>query len=246
MRKANQRNAIEDMSTRYNFSDKLKEVLKGCLPAITYITNSSLDTSSFCEEWKEAIIKPLVKKPSGGLVKTNYRPVSNLGYISKVVEKVTLEQFTEHCNQNSLLPEYQSAYRKDHSCETSLVKLVNDLLGGMESQLVTAVVILYLSAAFVTVDHDLLLDVLEKGFGITDAARKWYPNYLKPRKFRVLIEKDKSQPRQLDYLVPQGSIQEEFLFISYASTLDELVTQLTLNGFVDDHSVRRTFPSRGS
>ena len=62
----------------------------------------------------------------------------------------------------------------------------------MENHLVTAIAILALSAVFDTVDHDLLLDVLEKQFGITDAARKWYYNYLKPRKFRVLIQKDKS------------------------------------------------------
>ena len=65
-------------------TDKLKEVLEGCLPATTHITNSSLDTSSFCEGWKEAIVEPLVKKLSGGIVKTNYRPVHNLGFISKM------------------------------------------------------------------------------------------------------------------------------------------------------------------
>ena len=58
--------------------DTLKDVWKGCLPAITHITNILIDTSSFCEEWNKAIVKPLVKKPSVGLVKTNYRPVSNL------------------------------------------------------------------------------------------------------------------------------------------------------------------------
>ena len=68
----------------------------------------------------------------------------------------------KHCNQDSLLQEYQSAYGKEHSCETSLVKLVNDILWGKGNQLVTAVVILDLSAASDTVDHDLLLDVLEK------------------------------------------------------------------------------------
>ena len=92
----------------------------------------------------------------------SYRPISNLGFICKILEKVALEQFTEHCNKNSLLPEYQSVYMKNHSCETSLVKLVNDILWGMENQPVTAVVILDLSAAFNTVDHDLLLEVLEK------------------------------------------------------------------------------------
>ena len=60
-------------------------------------------------------------------------------------------------------------------------------------------------------------------------------------KFRVLIGKDKSDPRQLDYSVPQGSIQGAFLFFSYASTLDEIVKDLTLNRFADDHSIRKTF-----
>ena len=114
---------------------------------------------------------------------------------------------------------------------------------GIENQLVTAVVILDLCTAFDMVDHDLLLDVLEKQFGITNAVRKSYHIYLKPRRFRILIENDMSQPRQLYYSVPQGSIQGTFLFISYASTLEELVIQLTLNGFADDHSVRRTFKS---
>ena len=120
---------------------------------------------------------------------------------------------------------------------TRLVKLVNDILWGMEN-LVTAVVTLDLSAAFNTVDHDILLHVLEKQFGITDTAKKWYHSYLKPREFRVLIKKHRSQARQLDYSVPQGSIQGAFLFKSYDSTLDELVIQLSLYGFADDHSVK--------
>ena len=67
----------------------------------------------------------------------------------------------KHCSQTSLLPEYQSVYRKEHGCKASLVKLVNDILWGMENQLVTVVVRLDLSAAFYTVNHDLLLDVPE-------------------------------------------------------------------------------------
>ena len=66
-----------------------------------HIVNSSLDIGEFCKEWKKALVKPLIKNVSAGTVKTNYRPVSNLGFISKIVEKVTFEQFTEHCNKNS-------------------------------------------------------------------------------------------------------------------------------------------------
>ena len=117
------------------------------------------------------------EKPSAGIEKMNYRPVSNLGFVSKVIEKVTLTQFTKHCKENRLLPTYHSAYRRNHSCETSLVKLVDDILWGMEEQLVTSVVILDLLAAFDTVDHDLLLDVLENRFGVTDNTKQWYNNY---------------------------------------------------------------------
>ena len=107
--------------------------------------------------------------------------------------------------------------------------------------------ILDLSAAFDTVNHDLLLEVLESRFGIVGTARKWYTSYLKPRSFKVSIRSSTSQPRQLDYSVPQGSIQGAFLFIAYASTLDLVVqpSGLELNGFVDDHSIRTTFkPSK--
>ena len=224
---------------------KLQELL-GCLPVLTHLVNSSLGQGIFCEDWKEVIVKPLIKKIVLGTENSNYRPVSNLCFISKVVEKVTLDQFNSHCQEHNLVPEYQSAYRKRHSCETSLVKLVNDILWNMENQLVTAIVILDLSAAFDTVGHDILLEVLEKCFGIVGAARTWYESYLKPRRFRVAVEDKLSQPRQLDYSVLQGSVQGAFLFIAYASTLEQIVdSQLTLNGFADDHSVRLAFkPSK--
>ena len=165
------------------------------MPALTHIINKSLETNHICSKWKEALVKLLIKKPTAGQEKSNYRPVSNLSFISKVAEKVILTQFTKHCDENKLLPAYQSAYRKNHSCETSLVKLIDDLLWAMEKQLVTAVMILDLSAAFNTVDHDLLLEVLEKRFGVTDKAKKWYSNYIKQRKFSVMIGKNKSEPR---------------------------------------------------
>ena len=140
----------------------LKKVLKHCIPAITKVVNLSLSSGHFFEDWKLAIVRPLIKSLKKGTEKSNYRPVSNLQFISKVIEKCTLSQLTDHCNKHNLLPEYQSAYRKYYSCETSLLKLVNDTLWAMENKLITAVTVMDLSVAFDTVSHELLLTVLRE------------------------------------------------------------------------------------
>ena len=140
----------------------LKTVLKHCLPSVVEITNLSLGTGEFCERWKSAVVQPLIKAISKGTIKTNYRTVCNLPSISKIIEKYTLNQLTTHCNMQNLLLEYQSACRKFHSCETSLLKIVNDSLWAMEQKQITAVLIMDLLAAFDTVNNDLLLDVLRK------------------------------------------------------------------------------------
>ena len=177
-----------------------------------------------------------------GTEKSNYRPVSNLQFISKVVKKCTLNQLTNHCNKHNLLLEYQSAYRKHYSCETSLLKLVNDTLWAMEDKHITAVTVVDLSVAFNTVSHELLLSVPRERFGINDLAINWYQNYLKPRHFKVCINDMYSAQKTMDFNVPQGSTQEAYLFICYASTLNQIVPKsLTLNGFADDHSIRKSF-----
>ena len=215
---------IMDMPTKTCESDiigtkLLKEVLPTIVPAVTKIVNLSIKNGVFSEKWKSAIVKPLIKSLSKGTIQQNNRPVSNLTFISKFVEKITLNQFTQHCVNYHLLADYQSAYRKFHSCETSLIKLVNNLLWAMEKQDVTAVTILNLSAAFDTVNHDLLLEVLNKRFGIKDKALKWYEQYLKPRKLKISINNTYSEEQTINYSVPQGSIQGTFLFNAYASTI---------------------------
>ena len=110
----------------------------------------------------------------------NYRPVSNLKFLAKLVEKCMLLQFNEHCSMNSLLSSYQLAYRKFCSCETSLLKLDDNLLNEMENQRVSALVVMDLSAAFDTVDHKILLDVLSSQYGIEGKALSWFDTY-KPK-----------------------------------------------------------------
>ena len=94
----------------------------------------SLHEGLFVPTWKTAVIRPLLKKTGLDLISSNYGPVSNLTFLSKVLEKAVLQQFNHHCNVNNLMPDYQSAYRPGYSCETALVKLMNELLWSMEKQ----------------------------------------------------------------------------------------------------------------
>ena len=138
----------------------LKKILPRCIETITQLVNISLTMGEFCLEWKTAVVRLLLKKPGLELLYKNYRLVLNLCFFSKLVKKCMLKQLMQHCERYNLLPDFQSAYRRNYSTETSLIKMVNDILWGMEKQEITMVIILDLSAAFDTVDHDVLLAIL--------------------------------------------------------------------------------------
>ena len=136
------------------------------LPVITKIINLSLSTGYFSDEWKCAIVNPLLKKPGLDLIFKNYRPVSNQ-YVSKLTERAVYEQVHLHMETNNIYPLLQSAYRKQHSTETALLKVMNDILLKMNSQHVTLLVMLDLRAAFDTVNHKILLEWLQHDIGIS-------------------------------------------------------------------------------
>ena len=220
----------------------LKQSLDKLGETITAIVNISLRDGVFAKTLKEAIVRPLLKKPGLELVAANYRPVSNLPFISKVVEKCMLTRLNKHCDDNNLLPEYQSAYRKNYSCETALVKLMDDILWSMETQEVTAVVAIDLSAAFDTVDHNILLNVLEDRFGIKDSSLKWVDSYLRPRSLRVCVGDAYSSVRCLDFSVPQGSGAGPSFYSAYASTMRDIVpATVDIHGYADDHALKKAF-----
>ena len=144
------------------------------LPVITNMVNASLSTGHFPDNWKEAIINPLFKKGTIDFAYKNLRPVSNLQFVSKITERAA--NYTP-----------MSAYRKSHSTETALVKIVNDILLDMNRQHVSLLVLLDLSAAFDTVHHIILLRRLETSFGVTGDALKWIASYLSARSQRIMI-----------------------------------------------------------
>ena len=160
---------IKEMKTKSGELDFLPtSLLMKALPyvinTITSIMNVSLEQGLFPDSWKIAIIRPLLKKLGLDLITSNKRPVSNLPFLSKILEKIILARYNNHCDRHNLIPSFQSAYRPKHSCETSMVKLVNDLLWSMERKEATAVVVIDLSATFDTVDHTILIDLLHESF----------------------------------------------------------------------------------
>ena len=183
----------------------LKEMMPVVLPTITKIVNLSLSMGIFSKQWKTAIVKPLLKKLGLDLINSNYWPVSNLSFLSKLVEKCMWLQLSNHCQDYGLLPDYQSAYRPNYSCKTNLLKISNNILWNFECQHITSLTTMDLSAAFDTVDHEVLLQILSNRFGVTDTALNWFRSYLQPRQFKVKIGEAYSSERSLTYSVPQGS-----------------------------------------
>ena len=127
------------------------ELLKKCIDIlikpITAIVNKSLLTGSFPDCWKCALVIPLLKKLDLDLISKNYRPVSNLPFVAKIIEKSALPQFVQHLQQNGLYSTQNSAYKEYHSTETLLVKVYSDIMNSMDRQQVTILVLLDLSAA---------------------------------------------------------------------------------------------------
>ena len=151
-----------------------------------------------------------------------------------------MDHVNEHCNLHKLLPEYQSTYRNGYSCETAIIRLVNDILWAMENQNVTAVMALDLSAAFETVNHEILSSVLEHNFGLEDTVLNWVNS--NHRSCKVNIRKEYSSSQNLPFSIPQVSCAGTQLFNLYCSSIQDIVNPpLTLHGFADDHTVGNKF-----
>lgn len=222
---------------------KLKEHLSKLSPLITEIVNRSLSSGVFPEEWKGAIIKPLLKKKGLPLELNNYRPVSNLTFLSKILEKAAMKQISRHIESNNLLPSYQSAYRKFHSVETAMMKMYSDLLDTADKRYVSIVVMIDLSAAFDTIDVPILLKILHADFLIQGIPLKWIELYLTNRTVKVVIERSASDTEPLRFGVPQGSCAGPVLFTLYIAALNKVVQKYPadLYGYADDHKVAFKF-----
>jgi hypothetical protein len=198
----------------------LKQCLHVVLTPITNIVNLSLGGGSMPDALKVSQLAPVLKKISMDPEDmSSFRPISNFQFISKTIERVASPQLIDYLMENKIYPNLQSAFRKGYSTETALLRVQNNLLEALDSGHQALLVMLDFSAAFDTIDHQILLGRLKSRFGICGAALSWFRSYLTSRTQYVKVNGKTSASTPLLQGVPQGSVLGPLLFSLYVSPL---------------------------
>lgn len=204
----------------------LKKHLPVIIHTITQLVNLSLAEKRVPDILKEALVRPTLKKPTlNPDDPQSYRPVSNLPFLTKILERVACGQLTRYLNDNQLHHPFQSAYRARHSVETALLKVQNDIATALDKKKYVVLVMLDLSAAFDLVDHQILLQRMHTRFGFCDDTLQWTASYLNGWTQRVKIGDDISSNVTMKCGVPQGSVLGPILFSLYVCPLIDIATK---------------------
>ena len=223
----------------------LKQNIDIILPVITSIVNESLSSGTFPTALKVAIVSPIIKKAS--LDKDNlknYRPVSNLAFVSKVIEKAVLKCVSVHNDSFNLNCKFQSAYRSGHSTETALLRVKNDIIYALDSRRAVFLVLLDMSAAFDTVDHDVLISRLNCIFKLQYSVLGWFKSYLHGRTCVVKVANEVSDVKALSYGLPQGSCVGPQLFSFYVRSIANVISRhdgVKFHMYADDLQLYTSF-----
>ena len=215
------------------------------LPVWLEIVNMSLSTGSM-DCLKSAVLTPLLKEMDEFVdheILKNYRPISNLAFISKLIERCVAIRLDQHMDVNNLESDNQYGYKKGHSTETLLINVVDRALTGFDNKFASIILLLDLSAAFDTVDQDKLLEILFNEIGVQGTAHKWFVSFTKGRSQQVKINNSFSNPELLEFGFPQGSVLAPRLFNIYTRSLYPHVeiTMFEIDGYADDHQLMKQF-----
>ena len=217
------------------------------LSFISKIINASLQYGQMPSHLKVAKSRPLLKKPSMDHTQfSNYRPISNLTFISKAIEKSVANQLITYINKNNLNVTFQSAYKQYHSAETALIRVHNDILTAIDNRRTVILLLLDLSAAFDTVYYNILLSRLYERFGVTGKPFLWLQSYLSDRMDRmqyVSVDGGTSSKHALQCGVPQELVLGPILYLLYTSPLSDIVKKFNLSYhfYADDSQLYLSF-----
>ena len=208
-------------------------LLKSCVDVIikplTIIVNLSLSEGSFPTTFKHALVKPLLKKhnlPQDEL--SSYRPISNLNFISKILERIIHARISSHLESFPSITPFQFAYRQFHSTETAF-RIQKDLLLAINKLKVSALVLLDLSAAFDTIDHKILLSRLSSFYGLSNTALNLTASYLLDRTQSVSLQSHSTPPSNIFTVIPQGSVLDPLLFSLYTSPVSQIFIKASIS-----------------
>ena len=223
----------------------LIECLDSILPSLTDLFNSSLASGILPQCFKSALVTPILKKrclDHNDL--NNYRPVSNLYFIAKILEKLVSSKVSSYLNSRNHYSTCQSAYRPGHSTETFVLTVDNDLFLSLNKGNISVLVLLDLSSAFDTIDHPILVHRLHTDFGFSDAVLQWFSSYLTDRTHYVSLSNNCSAFAPVHSGVPQGSVLGPILFTMYTKPLSAIIDLHSIihHSFADDLQLQMSAP----
>ena len=218
---------VDDISAHY-----LKLSIDSIVPFVTDIVNASFKHRSFPDRWKQAIIKPIPKNddPSSP---ADFRPISLLPAISKIIEKIASSQMCDFLKDDDQLDKLQSAYKLFHSTNTALLNITDDIYKALDKSQLTILILLDYSKAFDCANHRLILSKL-KAAGFHDDALTWVLSYLLERKQKVRTDLGESRWVTMKNGVPQGSILGPLLFLILVSDLYKSISNGKYHMYADD------------
>ena len=197
------------------------------------IINLSFENGIYIENLKIAKVIPIYKEKGSELLSSNYRPISLLSNINKIIEKLMHECLYDFLTKHNCIYELQFGFRKKHSTNHALMELTENIRHSLDNDTFSCGIFIDLQEAFDTVDHNILLAKLDH-YGVGGKSNEWFKSYLGNRIQFVSINGFASNEAEMKYGIPQGSVLEPLLFLLYINDLHNAFTYSTTIHFADD------------